>query len=66
MLANGGEFNGKRIFSRRWRKPPGSAQVPKGVAIAPRTQLWARRGVLTDGPATGTPPAHNGQLWLER
>ena len=64
MLANGGEFNGKRILSRRMVELLGSAQVPKGVAgLPPGLSFGLGVRVLTDRPATGTPLTTGSYGW---
>ncbi len=55
MLANGGEFHGKRILSPRTVKMLASAQLPGGFPGLPPGHGWGL-GVryITDGKATGT------------
>jgi CubicO group peptidase (beta-lactamase class C family) len=55
MLANGGQWNGRRILSPRMVEMMGSAQIPEAVSGFSHGQTWGL-GVrhITDGNATGT------------
>jgi CubicO group peptidase (beta-lactamase class C family) len=55
MLANGGEFKGKRILSARVVKMLASAQLPGGFPGLPPGHGWGLgMRYITDGKATGT------------